>query len=305
MRFSGAIARGGTSGPRRCGRCVHLRSPPSRGGRSSHLVRSAETSRIDANRAAARGIARAKPHERRARRRGRYVHLRSPPSRGGKSSHLVRSRCLRCRSIPRRVRMRFSDICQVYCTDMAGHRRHGSHGPNSPRGIGSPISSSAARSPRSHGVLRCTHRPDQRRGDSGHHAHARWRTGERSGHSGTGDPCEPRNGPCYSAREGPRTASAAPRPVCAPSVAAIARREIVSPRTLAVSALSLDTAASTDALGRRLPGVLHRHGWSSTSRITRAELAAKHRFADFRLRCTLAALPRRPPVHTPAGSAPR
>jgi hypothetical protein len=53
----------------------------------------------------------------------------------------------------------------VYCTDMAGHRRHGSHGPNSPRGIGSPISSSAARSPRSHGVLRCTHRPDQRRED--------------------------------------------------------------------------------------------------------------------------------------------
>jgi hypothetical protein len=112
------------------------------------------------------------------------------------------------------------------------------------------------------------------------------------------DRCEPRGRPWHSAREAPRTASAAPRPVCAPLVAAIARREIVSPRTLAVSALSLDTAASTDALQRHLPGVLHRHGWSSTSRITRAELAARNRLADFRLRCALAALPRRPAVHT-------
>jgi hypothetical protein len=42
---------------------------------------------------------------------GRCVHLRSPPSRGWKS-HLVRSRCVRCRSMRRRLRMRFNGICQ-------------------------------------------------------------------------------------------------------------------------------------------------------------------------------------------------
>jgi hypothetical protein len=96
--------------------------------------------------------------------------LRSPPSRGGKSSHLGRSRSLRCRSMRRRVRMRVSDIRQVDCTGMAGHRRHGSQGPNSPPGIGSPISGCAARSPRSHGALRCTQRPDQRRDERRPHA---------------------------------------------------------------------------------------------------------------------------------------
>jgi hypothetical protein len=45
--------------------------------------------------------------------------------------------------------------------------------------------------------------------------------------------------------------SAAPRPVCAPPVAAIARLEI-SPRTLALCALPLDAAASTDAVQRHL-----------------------------------------------------
>jgi hypothetical protein len=61
------------------------------------------------------------------------------------------------------VRMRFTDMPGVLHRHEAGHRRHGSHGPNSPPGIGSPISGCAARSPRSHGALRCTQRPDQPR----------------------------------------------------------------------------------------------------------------------------------------------
>ena len=55
-----------------------------------------------------------------------------PPGRrrphGGKSSRLVFLRCTR------RVGMRFSDIRQVYCTGMGWQRRHGSQGPDSPRG---------------------------------------------------------------------------------------------------------------------------------------------------------------------------
>ena len=103
------------------------------------------------SRSSSRPLAQGSRASRSRARAGEHAVIASvagPPSAARRE--IVSSRTLRDSSWlsqPRRVGMRFSDIRQVYCTGMGYQQRHGSQGPDSPRGIVSPISGFAASSP--------------------------------------------------------------------------------------------------------------------------------------------------------------